>query len=187
MVGYIKSAGLIAAFLVMFFPFLALAENVNFSVIPAEVHIDNLLPGEAAEFELTLHNKEEIAHNFTFTIFPPPEEERREGKAQFPDDSWISFFCPRIEIAANSQANVMATVAIPREQKWAGKDWEIWLGVTRESSDLLGVELYVRLLVSTNPATQSKSNIGLFVGIAVAIVFLGYGSYHYFRHRAKPE
>ena len=33
-------------------------------------------------------------------------------------------------------------------QKWAGRDWEIWVGATPESSDLLTVELYVRLLIS---------------------------------------
>jgi len=184
MVARIRSAGAIAAFLVMFFPFLTLAEDVNFSVIPAEVHIDNLLPGESAEFELTIHNKDEIAHNFTITTFPPPEEERREGRAQFPSDSWISFSCPRIEIAGTSQANATVTVTIPQEQKWAGRDWEIWLGVTPESTDLLAVKLYVRLLVSTS---GTRFNAGLITGIAVAIVLLGYGSYHYFRRKTKPE
>ena len=184
MVARIKSAGLIAAFLVMLFPFVALAENVNFSVVPAEVHIDDLLPGEAAEFELTIHNKDEIAHNFTFTTFRPREEERREGRAEFPDDSWISFPCPRIEITANSQANVTVTVAIPQEQKRAGRDWEIWLGVTPESSDLLAVKLYVRLLVSTS---GTRFNVGLLAGIAVAIVLLAYGGYHYSRRKARRD
>ena len=184
MVARIKSAGLIAAFLVMLFPFLALAEDVNFSVIPAEVHVDNLLPGEAAEFELTIHNKDEIAHNFTITTFPPPEQQRREGRAQFPSDSWISFSCPRIEIAGTSQANATVTVTIPQEQKWTGRDWEIWLGVTPESTDLLAVKLYVRLLVSTG---GTRFNPGLLAAIAVAVVLLGCGGYYYFRRKAKPE
>jgi len=184
MVARIKLAGLIAAFLVMFFPLLTLAEDVNFSVIPAEVHIDNLLPGEAAEFELTIHNKEEIAHNFTITAFPSPKEERREGRAEFPDSSWISFCPPQITVAASSQANATVTVAIPQEQKWAGRDWEIWLGVTPESSDLLRIKLYVRLLVSTS---GMRFNVGLFAGIAVAVVLLGYGSYHYFRRKGKRD
>jgi hypothetical protein len=187
MVGRIKSAGVIAVFLVIFFPSFTLAQDVNFGVAPAEVKIDNLPPGETTEFELTINNKDEIAHVFTFTTFQPPEEERREERAEFPDDSWISFSSPRIEVAANSQANVTVTVAIPQEQKWAGEDWETWLGVAAESSDLLGVKLYVRLLVSTNPAVGGKSNIGLFAGIAVAIVLLGYGGYYYFRRKAKPE
>jgi hypothetical protein len=187
MVGRIKLAGLIASLLVIFLPSFTLAQDVNFGVAPAEVKINNLPPGEAAEFELTIHNKDEIAHVFTFIIFQPPEEERREGMAEFPDDSWISFSSQEIEVAANSQANVTVTVAIPQEQKWAGEDWETWLGVTAESPDLLGVKLYVRLLVSTNPAVEGKSNIGLFAGIAVAIVLLGYGGYYYFRRKAKSE
>jgi hypothetical protein len=184
MVGHIKLAGLIAVLLVIFLPSFILAEDVNFSVSPAEVKIDNLPPGEATEFELTIHNKGEIAHVFAFTIFQPPEEERRAGRVEFPDDSWISFSSPGIEVAANSQASVTVTVAIPQEQKWTGADWETWLGVTAESSDLLGVKLYVRLLVST---AGGKSNIGLFAGIAVAIVLLGYGGYYYFRRKAKPK
>jgi hypothetical protein len=184
MAAHIRSAGLIVIFLVTFLPFLALAEEVNFSVIPAEVHIDDLLPGQAAEFELTINNKDEIAHNFTFTTFLPPKEQRREARDQFPDDSWISFSSPRIEIAADSQADVTVTATIPQEQKWAGKDWEIWLGATLESSDMLAAKLYVRLLVST---VGMRFNAGLVAGIAVAIVLLGCGGYYYFRHRAKAR
>jgi hypothetical protein len=184
MVVRIKLAGLIAALLIIWLPSFALAQEVNIGVSPAEVHIDNLLPGESAEFELTIHNKDEIAHNFTITTFPPPEEERREGRAQFPDPSWISFSPPRIEIVGTSPANVTVTVAIPQEQKWAGRDWEIWLGVTPESSDVLAAKLYVRLLVSTS---GTRFSAGLVAGIAVAIVLLGYASYHYFRRKGKPE
>jgi hypothetical protein len=76
-------------------------------------------------------------------------------------------------------------VAIPGEQKWAGGDWEIWLGVAAESSDLLAVRLYVRLLLSTTPAMEARSNVGLVAGIVVGIVFLGCGGYYYFRRKAK--
>jgi len=187
MIRRTKLAGLIAIFLVIFFPSFTLAQDVNFSVSPAEVHIDNLPPGEAAEFELTIHNKEELAHNFTIATFQPPEEDRREGRAEFPDDSWISFPSQEIEIASNSEANVTVTVAIPREQEWAGEDWETWLGVAAESSDLLGVKLYVRLLVSTNSAMGARSNAGLVIGIVVGIILLGCSGYYYFRRKAKPE
>jgi hypothetical protein len=184
MIRRIKLAGLIAALLVIFLPSFTLAQDSYFSVSPAEVSIDNLPLGEAAEFELTIHNKEEIAHNFTIATFQPPEEERREGRAEFPDDSWISFSSQEIEVAAKSEANVTVTVAIPQEQKWAGEDWEIWLGVAAESSALLAVRLDVRLLVSTS---GTRFNAGLVVGIVVGIVLLGCGSYYYFRRKARPE
>jgi hypothetical protein len=187
MVGRIKLTGLIAALLVIFLPSFTLAQDINFGVSPAKVKINNLPPGEATEFELTIHNKDEIAHVFTFTTFLPPEEEREEVRAAFPDDSWISFSFPEIEIAANSEANLTVTVAIPQEQKWTSQDWETWLGVAAESSDLLGVKLYIRLLVSTNSVVGGKSNIGLYAGIAVAVALLGYGGYYYFRRKAKPE
>jgi len=187
MVGRIKLAGLIAALLFIFLPSFTMAQDSSFGVSPAEVHIDNLPLGEAEEFELTIHNKNEIAHNFTIATFRPPEEERRKGRAEFPDNSWISFPFQEIEVAAKSEAGVTVTVAIPREQKWAGGDWEIWLGVTAESSDLLSVRLYVRLLVSTEPAVGIRPNAGLVAGIVVGIVLLGCGGYYYFRRKARPE
>jgi hypothetical protein len=187
MVMRIKLAGLIAALLASFLPSFALAQDSSCSVSPAEVHINNLAPGEATEFELTIHNKEETARNFTIATFRPSEEERREGRAEFPDDSWISFHFQEIEVAAKSEANVAVTVAIPREQKWVGGDWEIWLGVTAESSDLLAVRLYVRLLVSTEAAVGTRPNAGLVAGIVVGIVLLGCGGYYYFRRKARPE
>jgi len=182
MIRHIKLAGLIAAPLIIFLPSFILAQEIDFSVSPAEVHIADLPLGETSEFQLTIRNKEELAHNFTLTTFQPPEEERRDGRAGFPDDSWISFSCPEVEVAANSEGNVTVTVAIPQEQKWAGKDWETWLGVDVESSDLLAVRLYTRLLVSTS---GTKFNAGLIVGIIVGIVFLGCGSYYYFRHKTR--
>ena len=183
MIRYVRLAGLIATLLVVFLPTVTLAQEFRFSISPSEVHIDNLPPGETSEFELTIHNKEELAHNFTLTTFQPPEEERREGRVEFPDDSWISFSSPEIEVAANSGANVTVTVAIPREPKWAGKEWETWLGVTAESRDLLTVRLYTRLLVSTTPAVGARPDAGIVIGIVVGIALFGCGSYYYYRRR----
>jgi hypothetical protein len=183
MIRYIKLTGLITALLVIFLPAVTVAQEFKFSISPAEVHINDLPPGETTEFELTIHNKEELAHNFTLTTFQPPEEEIREGRAEFPDDSWISFSSPEIEVAANSADNVTVTIAIPREQKWTGGEWETWLGVTAESRDLLAVRLYTRLLVSTTPAAGARLNVGLVAGIVVGIVLFGCGGYYYYRRR----
>jgi hypothetical protein len=184
MLRRIKLVGLVAGFLAVLLPFIALAENADFSVVPAQVHMDSLPPGEATDFELTIHNKDEIAHNFTFTTFSPPKEEMREGRTELPDPSWISFSSPKIEIAGSSQANATVVVAIPQQRRWAGRDWEIWLGATPESTDLLAAELYVRLLVSTG---GTRVNVGLVAGIAAAIVLLGCGAYYWFRRRTRPE
>ena len=187
MIGRIKLAGLIAASLVILLPSFTLAQDVNFSISPAEIKIDNLPPGETSEFELTIHNKYEADHLFTLTIFQPPEEERREGRAEFPDDSWISLSSQEIEVDANSEANVTVTVAIPRQQQWEGEDWETWLGVAPESTDMLAVRLYVRLLVSTSTTHKARPNPGLVVGIVVGVILLGCGGYYYFRRKTKPE
>jgi hypothetical protein len=183
MIRYVKLAGLIATLLVIFLPTFTLAQEFRFSISPAEIHVDDLPLGETSEFEITIHNKEELTHNFTLTTFQPPEEERREGRAEFPDDSWISFSSFEIEVAANSEANVTVTITIPREPKWAGKEWETWLGVTAESRDLLTVQLYTRLLVSTTPAVGARPDTGLIVGIVVGIALFGCGSYYYYRRR----
>lgn len=187
MIRHLKLAGLIVALLGILLPSVILAQDLIFSVSPAEVSIDNLPPGEAVEFELTIYNKDEITHNFTLTIFQPPEEERREGRTEFPENSWISLSSQEIELAANTEAEITARVAIPREQKWTGKDWEIWLGVAAASSELLAVKLYVRLLVSTSPALEASSNAPLVAGIIVGIVLLSYVSYYYFRRKAKAQ
>jgi hypothetical protein len=187
MVGHIKLAGLIAALLVIFLPSSTLAQDVNFGVSPAEVRINDLSPGETAEFELTIHNNDDVPRVFTFALFQPPEEDRKEGMAEFPDNSWISFSSPQIEMPANSEANVTVTVTIPREQEWVSQNWETWLGVAAESSDLLGIKLYVRLLVSTTTPMKAKFNPGLAAGIAVAIVLLGYNGYYYLRRKTNPE
>ena len=184
MVRPIRLTGLIAGFLVTIFPSLVVAENVNFSVVPAEVHIGDLLPGDEAEFGLTIHNKDDRAHNYTITTFPPLQDQTREGRAQFPDTDWIAFSRQRIEITADSQANVTVFVAIPREQRWAAKDWETWLAVSAESTDMLAVKLYVRLLVSTG---GTRFNPRLAAGIAAAIVVLALSGYYYFMRRSKPE
>lgn len=182
-----KLAVFVAALIAILLPSLALADTPAqyVSVSPAEVSIDNLPPGEAAEFELTILNQEETARVFILTIFQPPEKDRRQGRAEFPDDSWISFSSPEIVVAAQSEAIAKVTVAIPAGREWADKDWEIWLGVAAESGDLLVVKLYVRLLVSTRAAVGAKPNPGLVVGIAAAAVLLAYGVYYYLRRKAK--
>jgi LPXTG-motif cell wall-anchored protein len=184
MVGRIRLAGLIAALLVILFPSLSLAQEVKVSVSPAVVEINDLPPGEVAQFELTIGNEDEIAHVFVFTTFQPPEEERTEGRDEFPDGNWISFSAPAMDVPARSQANVTVSVAIPGEQKWANRDWESWLGVFAESSNLLALKLYVRLLVSTG---EARFNIGLVAGIFAGAILLGCGGYYYFRRRRRFE
>lgn len=187
MVRHIKYLiGFIAALLliVIFLSFPVQAQS--FSVSPAEVEIDKLSPGGEVEFDLTIHNKDNVPHTFTLTTYSPEESQRREGKAEFPDDSWVSF-PQRVEVQANTASNVEVKVAIPSEQKWAGGDWEIWLGATPESSDLLTVELYVRLLISTGGEAETGCNKWLIVSIIVGIALLMYGIYRLRKGAIAPK
>jgi hypothetical protein len=178
---------LVAALPVIFLPSFALAQSAvqYISVSPAEIDINNLPPGETAEFELTIRNQEELAHVFTLTTFQPTEHNRREGRAGLPDDSWITFSPRKVEVDAGDEASVKVTVDVPPEQEWAGKDWEIWLGVAAESDELLVVKLYVRLLVSTMAAAEAKPSTGLVVGIAAAAILLGCGAYYCLKHKTR--
>jgi len=187
MVPQSKHLVYLAAFLlivIILFPFPAQAQN--FSVSPMEIKIDNLSPGGEAQFNLTIRNKEDVNHVFALTTYNPGESERREGRAEFPDDSWISFSSRKVSVEANSEAKAKVTVAIPANQKWAGKDWEIWLRVCPEEREFLVVNYYIRLLVSTGGEVETGTNVGVVIGIVVGILLLGCVVY-YFRRKAKPK
>jgi hypothetical protein len=169
---------------IILFPFPAQAQN--FSVSPMEIKIDNLSPGGEAQFNLTIRNKEDVNHVFALTTYNPGESEKREGRAEFPDESWISFSPQSVEVGANSEAKTEVTVDVPPNQKWAGKDWEIWLRVAPEEREFLVVNYYIRLLVSTGEEVDVGTNVGLIVGIVVGILLLACVAY-YFRRKAKPK
>lgn len=175
---------LIVALAAIVSPSVAQAQYIGIS--PAEVRIDNLSPGEETEFEFLIRNKDDSAHTFSLSTFHPQESQRREGRAKFPDSSWISFSPQRVEVEANSDTKVEVSVAIPSDRKWAGKDWEIWLKVAPEEREFLTVEYYVRLLVSTGEGLEAGPNVRLIVGIAIAVFLLGYSIY-YLRRRAKVK
>jgi hypothetical protein len=175
---------LIVAVAAIVSPSVAQAQYIGIS--PAEVRIDNLSPGEETEFEFLIRNRDGSAHTFSLSTFYPEESQRREGRAKFPDSSWISFSPQSVEVEANSDTKVKVSVAIPSDHKWAGKDWEIWLKVAPEDREFLVVNYYVRLLVSTGEGLEAGPNMGLIIGIVIAVFLLGYGAY-YFRRRAKVK
>jgi len=174
---------LIVVLLALLSPSIALAWS--FSVSPVEVKIDNLPPGEEAEFNLTIDNKDNTSHTFILTTHNPEESERRQGRAEFPNSNWVSF-PHQVEVQANSEAEVRVKVAIPSQQKWAGKNWEIWLSITPEEKELLVVNYYIRLLVSTSEEVKGGPNVGLIAGIAAGVLLLA-GGMCYFRRKAKPR
>ena len=175
---------LISALLVFFLPSSALAWS--YSISPAVKEIANLSLGGKAEFNLIIHNKDNVRHTFVLTTYNPEESERRPGRIEFPDSDWISF-SPQVEVQADSKAEVEVIIAIPPEQEWADKDWEIWLSIIPEDKDLLVVNYYIRLLVSTNSEVsevKASSTSGLIPGIVVGVILLGCGVY-YFKRKTK--
>ena len=124
-------------------------------VFPAEARVSSLAPGNETQFELTVYNHDAMPHNFTFSTYDPPPEERRADRSAFPESGGISFSREKLEIANNSEGTIVVTVAIPRGEEYAGRDYEIWLGTTTQSEALVTVKLYSRLLVSTGGGEAS--------------------------------
>jgi len=184
-----RQALLIAMLLVVISPASAAADTSarSVSVSPAEVNIENLSPGVPVGFDLTIHNEEGMARVFLLTVYQPPEDLRRDGREELPDESWIGFSQTEVEVGAESEASVRVTVVVPKEQVFTGEEWEVWLGVSRQSGELLTVKYYVRLLISTRAEAERRVSIGLVVGAAVAALLLGYGAYYYLRRRPERE
>ena len=153
----------------------------DFSVFPAEIKIEGLIPGQETEFELTIRNKDGADYTYVVTTYTPGKSERRLGRDILPS-SWVSF-SQQVEIKADSEAMIKARVAIPRDPKWANRDWEIWLGITPESSDLLRTKLYVRLLVSTSAFPGGQ--IGHVVPIIGILSVLAIVGFYYSRRKRK--
>lgn len=179
----------ILAFVTVFLPSVAMGdgEAQRFSVSPAEVTIANLPTGGQTEFGFTIRNQDETVRVFVVSALQPPDEERRAGYSGLPDNSWISFYPEEAEVGAQSEAEVRVKVAIPQGREWAGKDWEIWLGVVVESDELLAVRPCVRLLVSTKAATDAGRYAGLVVGIATGAILIGYGIYVIRKEQGKGQ
>lgn len=121
----------------------------SLGVSPYETRVIDLIPGGETSFELTIYNNDAMPHNFTFSTYHPQAEERRADRAAFPNASWIRFSEKELGLAADSEGEIEVNVAIPPEPEYAGKDYEIWLGITTESEALVTIRLYARLLVST--------------------------------------
>ena len=165
----------------------AYAAAGSVSVSPTEVRIDDLSPGVPVDFDLTIYNEEGLARVFVLTIYQPPEESRRDRRDEFPDNSWIGLSHTEVEVGAESESSVRVTVAVPQEQAFMGKDWEVWLGVTPQSGELLSVRYYVRLLISTKSEAEGKCGRWLVAGIVMASIIAGYSGYHYLRRRTERE
>jgi len=119
-------------------------------IFPAEARVSDLAPGNETQLELTIYNNDNVSHNFTFSTYNPRPEERRASRSAFPDSGGISFSPEKLEIANNSEGRVAVNITIPPGQEYAGKDYEIWLGTTTESTAPITLKLYSRLLVSTS-------------------------------------
>jgi len=143
---------LITILLVILLPSPAIARS--FYVSPSEVDIKNLSPGDNTEFEFSIYNKENESQVFSLNTYIPEKTEIRQGRSTFPDDSWVRL-PQQVEVPANSEREITVKVTIPQEPEWAGKDWEIWLGIAPEKIERLTVNYYIRLLISTDAETNT--------------------------------
>ena len=123
-------------------------------------------------------------HVFYLSTYVPYETDIRQGRAILPNDSWISF-PQQVEVPANSEKEITIEVAIPQSQEWKGKDWEIWLCIAPESVELIVVNYYVRLLLSTGEDLNAGHHLEPIL-VIITIVLLLYGIY-YFYHKVDSN
>lgn len=167
-----RSALILISLLAVFLPSVTLAQDFSFGLSPTQIEILDFVPGQAAEFELLIRNKCAAPQIFTLTAFQPAAHHRKDGWTALPDPGWISFFPAELELPAGAQSQVTIVIAIPAEKKWAGKNWEVWLGVTAESEDTLGIQLNARLFVSTSGAASKETNVRLIAAVAAGLLLL---------------
>ena len=151
----------------------------SFSVSPSEVEIENLSPGNKAEFQLIIHNKESINHVFYLNTYIPDDTDIRQGRTILPDDSWISL-PNQVKVPANSEKEITIDVSIPQNQEWKGNDWEIWLGISPETVELIVVNYYVRLLLSTGEDINAGPHLApiMIISTIVLSLYIIYSFYH---------
>jgi len=142
------------------------------------VRIADLAPGEETQFDITISNREKVGRFYTLICHSPSASERRGGRDRFPDHRWVCFSQTSLEVAAESQRKVRVLLAVPNDPRWAGRDWEFWIGVVPETNDLLNVKLYVRVLVSTRgrPAGWLVASLAV-VAVAAVLVVVSVGLY----------
>lgn len=157
------------------------------SVSPAEVSIDNLLPGEPVDFEMTIRNEEGQDRVFVLTVYRPADEARIAGREELPDERWISFSPAKVEVGAGCEASIRVTVAVPQDEDLMGEEWEIWLGVAPQSGELLVVKYYVRLFISTRHEAEGRHGGWLLAGSTMASILAGYGAYCCLRRKREIE
>lgn len=177
---------LILAFLLLIISAPSIVQAEDFGVSPAIVSISNLAPGEEKEFELTIYNWDDTARTFTLTTYKPEKSRLKPGRSEFPHARFITFSPQEIEVAANSEAEVKVKIAIPAEEKYTNKNWEIWLQVAPKDKDFLVVNYYIRLLVSTSSEVKGGTNTGLIATVICIAILLGCGIY-YFRRKSKDK
>jgi uncharacterized membrane protein len=158
----------------------------SFYVSPSEVDINNLSPGDNAEFEFSIYNKENESHVYSLNTYIPEKTEIRQGRSLFPDDSWVSL-PQKVEVAANSKREITVKVTIPQKQEWAEKEWELWLCIAPDRIERLTVNYYIRLLISTGAETDTTNQLKPIMAIT-ATVLLVYGAYLFYRKvKSVPE
>ena len=151
-------------------------EAGGFGASPAEFIVSEVMPGETAERIVHINNKEDSPQTFDISVETTPEGSRREGRAEFPDNTWVTFDRESVTVDALSSEAVKVYIDIPKEQRWLEQDWETWIKITGASSGMFKTVLYIRLLVSTDsevaPASSSTvwDNPGSVAGIAGAVV-----------------
>jgi len=159
-------------------------EPENFSISPADFTVRDAPPqGEPylLERQLVIRNASPINRFFVLSVRAPPLENLEPGYEPIPDENWFILIPILIEIEENSIDAVDMGLDIPRWENLTGKQWEVWISVTRmaEPGELIEVELICKAKIITTeelpplPQPMPLSTIiiiAVVVGVAAVII-----------------
>jgi len=167
----------------------------SFSASPAEFYISGVCVGQKAERFLYVKNKEDYPQAFIISVQSAPEESRRDGYEELPDNDWIDFDRESVIVDAHSNVPVTVYVDIPKSESWIGQKWEAWIEISGATSGLFKTVLNVRLLIETDSefsATDVNLSTGergalIVGGVGIVAILSAVGVYMKKRRREQPS
>ncbi|MDY6833402.1 MAG: hypothetical protein SVY53_01195 [Chloroflexota bacterium] len=154
------------------YPMVAIAGS--FSASPAEFKVSDLSVGQKVERFLYVKNKEDYPQAFIISIQDAPDDNRRDGYEELPDNDWIEFDHESVIVDAHSSVPVTVYVDIPKSESWMGQKWEAWIQILCATSGMFKTVLNVRLLIDTD-SELTAADTNLSTGERVALIVGGVG------------
>jgi len=115
---------------------------------PAEVKIGNFYPGARAEWEIKIHNGNDIWTEFFVSYMV--SDEKREGYALAPVEAkdWVIIEDSTPVLAPKETKKILVVLYIPEGVAVPDKKWEFWTVAGEVSARAVQIQMATRWLVS---------------------------------------